>query len=631
MNPKTLCMGCMGPRGGSHCPDCGYREGTPTESPLQLRPRSLLNGRFLVGRVLGQGGFGITYLACDLQSTHRNNQILAIKEYFPSAVAIRINDGKTVSHSDSTAREPFHYGLEKFAEEGSTLMHLRAKNHPNIVEFLDFFKSNGTGYIVMKYVDGVTLLDYLHQLGGKIPFQTALNILVPVMDALRTVHGENIWHRDVSPDNIYITKSKVVKILDFGSTRQALGNPARSQQLFLKPGYSPEEQYRSSGPQGPWTDVYALAATCYRCITGKTPPPAPDRLAQDDLEPPSRLGVNIPECSEAALIKALAVRASNRFQSIGEFQRAIAPSGPSAAREAKGPANFRNLGAASKLSKRVYLALFAFVFGSAGVFLLAYNFTIRDVASANLGIALIGLLATFGVVLSLVHRMWAAIQDGYARMTPGKAVGLCFIPLFNLVWGLQLFWGFAKDYNHFVARHRIRAQKLPEGLFLAFPFLGMLLWFYAVPFLDVVVFLPSYIVGLVVVSKICDAVNALPERPPVEHTFKRPSLHCLSGELAGSSVEIHPEGLVIGRSPAKAQLVLSDSQVSNVHARLWCQGPASAVWLEDLRSRNGTFYSLAPREDSGGQWAPVRGAVLMTTGARLRLGQDGVEFEVRLK
>lgn len=628
MSPDTLCMGCMGPHGGPQCPDCGYREGTSQESPLQLAPRTVLNGRYLLGRVLGQGGFGITYLAYDLHLKQKGNQNLAIKEYFPSAVAVRTTDGRTVSHSAPTMQETFQYGLGKFAEEGHTLMHLRGKNHPNIVEFLDFFKSNGTGYIVMKYVDGITLLDYLRQEGDKIPFQIALNILVPVMDALRTVHGENIWHRDVSPDNIYITKSNVVKILDFGSTRQAIGNPARSQQVFLKGGYSPEEQYRTGGHQGPWTDVYALAATCYRCITGKTPPSALDRLAQDDLEPPSRLGVHIPERSEAALMKALAVRAPNRFQTISEFQRAITPSagtGAAAVRQWAAP----KAGVGARVSKNAYLALFSVVFGFAGLFLLGYNVTTRDTAAASLILALVCFLATFGIVLSLAYKMWACIQDGHARMTPAKAVGFCFIPLFNLLWAVQVFWGFAKDYNRFLDRHHTGTDKLPEGLFLAFPFLGVSLWFYAVPVVGFGVFLPCYIVGLVVVSKVCDAVNALPGRSSGVQASRWPLLYCVSGEFPGSGAEIPPEGLIIGRSPAKAQLVLSDPRISNAHARLWCQAPGSGVWLEDLRSRNGTFFNPGPANAAGRRWAQVRGPVLLMAGARFRLGEDGVEFEVR--
>ena len=315
---ESLCMGCMANKGSSPtCPNCGWEEGHSADSPLQLTPRTILDGRYLVGRALGQGGFGITYLAWDFNL----NCKLAVKEYFPIEVCTRGRDERTVQPLTRRTQERFEYGLGKFLEEGQALA--RFRDHPGIASVLGFFQENGTAYLVMAYLEGLTFKQYLEEHDGKIPFQAALNILTPVMDALREVHAVGMLHRDISPDNIYLTKNRQVKILDFGAARYAMGEVSQGLSVVLKPGYAPEEQYRRRGRQGPWTDVYALGATFYRAITGIVPSDAPDRLAHDDLVPPGRLRVNIPAKSEAALLKALAVHAENRFQSIAEFQSAV--------------------------------------------------------------------------------------------------------------------------------------------------------------------------------------------------------------------------------------------------------------------------------------------------------------------
>jgi serine/threonine protein kinase len=319
MNPGHLCMGCMGIKGDAQfCGDCGWKDGTPSE-PLQLQPRTVLDRRYLLGRVLGQGGFGITYLGWDLNL----NRKLAVKEYFPREVCSRGKDQETVQPLSQRNREAFQYALKKFLDEGRALA--RFQDHPNVVSMLDYFEGNGTAYIVMAYMDGLTFKQYLEEQGGKIPFDAALNILIFVMDALREVHKAGMLHRDISPDNIYLNKNRQVKILDFGATRYAMREQVQGLTVLFKPGYAPIEQYSSGGKQGPWTDVYALGATFYRAITGQVPTEAPDRLAHDSLVPPSRLGVSIPEKSELALLKALAVHAENRFQTVGDFQSGVLP------------------------------------------------------------------------------------------------------------------------------------------------------------------------------------------------------------------------------------------------------------------------------------------------------------------
>ncbi|MCA1030218.1 serine/threonine protein kinase [Bacillus timonensis] len=315
---SEYCMGCMFKKGNvSKCNQCGWIEGTLPESPQHMEPGTILHDKYLVGRVLGQGGFGITYLGWDLQLDMK----LAIKEYMPRDYATRNTGQPQITFFTSNVKQHFDYGLNKFLDEAKILA--KYNNHPGIVSVRDFFKENGTAYLVMYYLDGVDLKKYLEQIGGTLSFEQALSIMTPVMDALATVHKDGILHRDISPDNIYITMTGEVKLLDFGAARHAINNSNKSLSVILKPGYAPEEQYRSKGKQGPWTDIYGTAATIYRIITGFVPPESLDRLEEDTLKPPSQLGVSIQPHVESALLKALSLKAQDRYQTMEEFLVAL--------------------------------------------------------------------------------------------------------------------------------------------------------------------------------------------------------------------------------------------------------------------------------------------------------------------
>src|ERR1700722_7000481 len=318
MNTQTLCVECMENDSGlPEGPTCGRPFDLPPRSPLQLKPRTLLHEQYLIGRALGDGGFGITYLSWDLGLESR----LAIKEHMPKGVAGRSGgESKVVPHTEQTKQE-FEWGLDRFLEEARTLK--KFSNHPGIVAVDTVFKDNGTAYLVMEFLDGVTFEEFLARRGGHITFETAMRVVLPSMDALAAVHAEGILHRDISPDNIYLTRSGKVKLIDFGAARNALGQKSRNLSIILKEGYAPEEQYRASGIQGPWTDVYAMAATLYHAITGRIPQPALDRQAGDKLQWPSQLQVQIDPRAEAALMKALSIKAGDRFPSMEDFKDAL--------------------------------------------------------------------------------------------------------------------------------------------------------------------------------------------------------------------------------------------------------------------------------------------------------------------
>lgn len=284
--------------------------------PLALPEGTVLAGQYVVEKVLGQGGFGITYGAID----HKTGERVAVKEFFPDAMASRTNH-TTVSPFSGERGEHYAYGKTCFLQEAETLAQFIGNE--NIVRVHSYFEENGTAYFVMDFVEGISFDEYLKRQGGNIPYEEAARILIPVMDALSAVHGKGIVHRDVTPDNIYITKEGVVKLLDFGAARYSLGDQSRSLDVILKHGFAPKEQYTRRGRQGPYTDVYSLGATFYFALTGKRPPDSVERMDEDDLVPPSTLGVQISAAAENAILKALSVQPADRFQSMAAFKSAL--------------------------------------------------------------------------------------------------------------------------------------------------------------------------------------------------------------------------------------------------------------------------------------------------------------------
>ena len=316
---QHLCYNCFSQRENPEgpCPYCGFDLGENAKKfPVALRAGTVLNDRYIVGRVLGQGGFGITYLAYDTQLQTK----VAVKEYMPSDIATRI-EGATVSVAMDTKKDDFTYGAERFQEEARTLA--KFIGHPNIAGVSSYFDANDTSYFVMDYIEGISFKSYIGNAGGRVSVDEALNIMIPVLRALTAVHQEGFIHRDVTPDNIYISKDGNVKLLDFGSARYSIGDKSKSLDVILKVGYAPKEQYIRRGRQGPYTDVYSCAACLYAALTGVLPPESLERLDQDDLVPVSQTGIEIPEWLDRAILKGLAVQPEDRFQSAAEFLDAI--------------------------------------------------------------------------------------------------------------------------------------------------------------------------------------------------------------------------------------------------------------------------------------------------------------------
>ena len=312
-----ICMGCMNKLNTNtpFCPICGY---DMRQKPLKsyfLDPGTILQNRYLIGKSLGNGGFGITYIGYDIKLERR----CAIKEFYPRDVSERQSGQLNVYVYDGNDAMQFNAGLESFLDEAKRLGHFT--DVPQVVNVYDSFRANSTGYIVMEYIDGRTAGDYLKSQGpqGRIPWQEALTLVKEVLKGLIPVHNAGMMHRDIAPVNIMIDREGKIKLIDFGASRQMIASRTQNYDVILKPGYAPVEQYSSRGRQGPWTDVYAVAATFYRMVTGEKPPNSLDRREQEPLRPPSRMGVPRPPAIERVIMQALAIRPENRIQSAAIF------------------------------------------------------------------------------------------------------------------------------------------------------------------------------------------------------------------------------------------------------------------------------------------------------------------------
>ena len=244
-----------------------------------------LVGDYRIDRVLGAGGFGITYLA-DEMALHRR---VTIKEYFPSDFAARANSINASPRSQDCAGD-YRWGLDRFIEEAQTLAKF---NHPHIVRVYRYFRANNTAYMVLHFEEGQSLKGWLKAL-GRAPRQKELDrILEPLLNALELIHDADFLHRDIAPDNIIIRKDGTPVLIDFGSARREIAAHSKTVSALVKPGYSPYEQYAEiSRQQGPWTDIYALAATLYHTVTGRRPPDAPSRMVSDEYVPASQAALS---------------------------------------------------------------------------------------------------------------------------------------------------------------------------------------------------------------------------------------------------------------------------------------------------------------------------------------------------
>ena len=300
----------------ARCPFCGYSDGEPPKELYHLYPGTELLGRYVIGEVLGFGGFGITYKAWD----KKFETILAIKEYYPSGIVNRNPGESEVILFTGKKKDIFDNGLVRFLDEAKNMAKFSQNN--NIVNVFEYFEDNNTGYIVMEFLEGISLNSYLLKQTQKLPIDEIMTITMSVCSALKELHAIGIIHRDISPDNIFMCSNGKIKLIDFGAARFSL-NEEKKMTIILKPGFAPPEQYEKINKQGPWTDIYALGATVYLLLTGTKPDESTNRKIEDKVIPPSKLDPSIPEYISNTVMKAIALDKKNRFSTIDKFEKAL--------------------------------------------------------------------------------------------------------------------------------------------------------------------------------------------------------------------------------------------------------------------------------------------------------------------
>lgn len=331
IDPNRLCMGCMRELNQPMvmCPYCKFVMQQYKHPKNSLPLYEIINGKYLVGKVIGAGGFGITYIGWDFYQSKR----VCIKEYFPRAVAVR-NPSATsykeqisvslMYHGDSTVmrtvtpeklRTYYKRGLAAYIREAEILSKFYMM--PGIVSVRDFFYGNDTAYIVMEYIDGINMKEYAKSKGGRLHPGELFGLLRDVLKALNEVHKKDIIHRDISPDNIMITRDGKAKLIDFGASKDY--EQAGKSPVMLKQGYAPLEQYDRNGNHGPWSDVYSMSASIYYLLTGIRIPNARKRQEEDTVQSLRALGVPISERQDQAILTGLNLEIQGRYQTIGEL------------------------------------------------------------------------------------------------------------------------------------------------------------------------------------------------------------------------------------------------------------------------------------------------------------------------
>ena len=314
------CLNCMEIYDEKYevCPYCGFVKGTPPEVASHLMPGVIIANRYIIGTVIQHGGFGVTYRAWDEELGIK----VAIKEHYPNGLVNRAPGSKKLIILGGNKTVLYKVGLQRFLQEARTMA--KFASEPNIVHVYGFLEENNTAYIIMEYLEGHDLKRYLKRYQHDImPIDEAINVMREVGTALSAIHKGKVVHRDISPDNIFICDDGRIKLLDFGAARLSSGEKTQALTVELKPGYAPPEQYRSKSRQGPRTDIYALAATLYKLLTGKVPVESLDRMVEDTLDKPSDLNPEIPLWLDTVILTGMAKNAEVRFSSVDKFLEAL--------------------------------------------------------------------------------------------------------------------------------------------------------------------------------------------------------------------------------------------------------------------------------------------------------------------
>lgn len=320
MNGNWVCPICMSPSEGETCPQCGTQCWSHKPITQALPPQTILAGRYLLGGAVGGGGFGITYRALDLKPVDPEARYVAIKEYFPRAMARRVDGLLVVPHERATGE--FMLWRDKMGQEYRMMLQLQRCDA--VVNVRDVFGENGTVYLVMDFVQGDTLESRVRN-SGPIPPQELMHMLRQLLPELQKMHAANVLHRDINPANIMLPLGQCPKLIDFGSARPnpRSGNAALT--VLVRKGYAPPEQHVRNGRQGTWTDVYGLCACMYYALSGVEPPDAQARGIKDTLQPLQSLCPDAPDVLTEAIMQGLTMEVPLRVSDFSELWYLIEP------------------------------------------------------------------------------------------------------------------------------------------------------------------------------------------------------------------------------------------------------------------------------------------------------------------
>ncbi len=302
---------------GAQCPVCHLTPEKYKTEPGLLMPGEVLAGKYIIGRTIGRGGFGATYLAYELNNARK----VAIKEYYPIGIAHRNEGERKITVLSSDKENLFQKGANRFYEEAKTIATFN--DAPNVATVYELFYENNTAYYAMEYLQGVDLKSYTKKCGGRISEGEALTIMEQMCNALTVIHSTGTIHRDISPDNIFICSGNIAKLIDFGAAKQFVGEESQSLSVILKRGFAPIEQYQKNGKHGMWTDIYALGSTIYFALTGKIPDDAMTRIEkqQKDIDSADALGIS--QQFRDILNKCMKIDLKDRFKSTYEVMQEL--------------------------------------------------------------------------------------------------------------------------------------------------------------------------------------------------------------------------------------------------------------------------------------------------------------------
>lgn len=634
LNGKRLCDYCFTTVEGEVCDHCKKEI---DRAPCALPLGSILVGRYIVGCVLGKGGFGITYLAYD----YKINRRIVIKEFFPSDVVFRsAGDTKTQITSSSHTKQ-FEDGKEKFYKEAELLAQF--VNVPNIVKVYEFFYENNTAYFTMEYLDGCDLGKYVREHGGRISEKETSRIFYSLAQTLNPVHSINVLHRDISPDNIFMCNNGEVKLLDFGAARHLISEHSNSLSVILKMGFAPLEQYQRNGKQGPWTDIYALGATMYVCVTGLTFPEAAARVENRNLDFPTNVGVS--DMMKDVIRKMTAVYPQERYQDVrvvasdlGCIMRSYGVETPAA--EAPKPSTQRantNIRAEMPVPvprsshpkfmqgdmvdeyARIVGTAWAFDaeryvrYGGAGERFGALVLDTLILSTINIMLLAMARFESWGVFLCLaVSFFYYGLLIGLTGSTVGmKAVRLCVVD------GNGARIGTGK------AMLRALSMMLSQMiLFIGYFFI------FSSPSNQT---MHDRMTGTYVVKPAATVSQATPVSPGAGGGWQNggdyaggAALVALRGPLKGKSFKVSESGVMIGRDSTCCQVLFNNEAhgISRRHCTLRYESVSGRFVLCDQGSKFGTFTS-------GGFQLPVNQEVVLTSGQRFFLAVPEYTFEVR--